>query len=323
MFGLKKNIYSIGIDIDDNNLKLVQLEKNGNGVRLVAGFNEARPEDIKTGSSNWQRWAIEAIRGLITTGNFQGKEITAAMPASEVYIEHMKMPKVKKNELDDTIFARIKQKLPFTPVQANLLMKYIPTDQENILVMATERELVNRYLAIYEMAGLTIKSIVIWPDALVNCYTRFFGRRQSDIDAVVMLVNVDSGSTNVVICRHNNILFARSIPIGIEKSDDPRLSTLVLELNSFKRQFCMLNRNNKIDRLIFFSTRISDRDICAAIAKQLEMPAQMGDCLAAVEMSPSFKNSNVMPKEGLTSAAIDRRDCRLNWSVAFGLSLAQ
>jgi Tfp pilus assembly PilM family ATPase len=149
MFGLKKNAYSIGIDIDESNLKLVQLEKSGNGVRLVAGFSEARPEDIKAGSGNWQRWAIESIRRLMTNGSFQGKNITAAMPAAEVFIEHIKMPKVKDNELDDAIFGRIKQKLPFEPVQANLLMKYIPTDQDNILVMVTGRELVNRYLAIY------------------------------------------------------------------------------------------------------------------------------------------------------------------------------
>ena len=324
MFGfLKKNAYSIGIDIDDNNLKIVQLGSSGNAAHLVAGFSQARPDEIKTGSSGWQRWAIESIRQMSSNGNFQGRAVTAALPAADVFIEHIKMPKVSDNQIEDAIFSKIKQKLPSSATQANTLIKCIPTEQDNILVMATDRELVNRYLAIYEKAGLAIRSICVWPVALISCYTKFFGRRQSDLNAVVMIVCVDAGCTNVVICRHKNLLFARSIPVGIGLVDDQtKISSLVLELTSFKRQFCSMHRNIQIERLLFFSSRASDRDVCAAMAKQMEMPAQMGDCLAAVEMSQSYNNKSAGGKEEYKYIAIDRRDCRLNWSVAFGLSLS-
>jgi Tfp pilus assembly PilM family ATPase len=324
MFGfLKKKSYSIGIDIDDDNLKMVQLENGNNTIRLVSGFSEPRPDEIKTGTGNWQRWAIDSIRQLSSNGNFMGKEVIAAIPAADIVIDHIKMPKVNDNQMEDAIFSKIKQKLPSSAVQANTLMKYIPTEQDNLLVMATDREMVNRYLAIYEKSGLTIKSIGVWPLALTNCYTRFFGRRQTDLNSVVMIVSVDSGCTNAVICRHKNVLFARSIPIGIGLVDDPaKISSLVLELTSFKRQFCSTYRNIQIERLIFFSSKASDRDTCASIAKQMEMPAQMGDCLAAVDMTHCHGSKVAANKEGCKYNVIDRRDCRMNWSVAFGLSLS-
>lgn len=326
MFGLvKKQIYSIGIDTSDDNLKLIQLQGFGKKICLLAGLSENRPEDIKPGSSDWQRWAIMTIGQLTSNGNFQGREVIGAMPSAEVFIDHIKMPKAKDCEMEDVIFSKIKQKLPFEPVQANTLMKCIPTEQENIIVIATERELVNRHLAIYEKAGLSIRSIGVWPVALTSCYTKFFGRRQSDLEAVVMLICMEANRTNAVICRHKKLLFVRSIPIGIEQLDDEaKMSSLVLELTSFKRQFSSVYRNIQIERLIFFSSRASDRDVCIKIAKQLEMPAQIGDCLAAVEMAHSFNpNRNGRSKAVQGGIAIDRRDCQLNWSVAFGLSLSE
>ena len=325
----------IGVDMGDDTLKLVQLRNNGKGVSLIADGSENRPADVKPGSGDWQRWAIEAIKKLTSNGKFRGRDVVAAIPASEVFIDHIKVPKIKDSfsnakkclwtpdeKLQEDILSKIKQKLPFEPDDA--MIKYIPAEEDNVLVIAAEREKIDRHLAIYEKANLAIKSMGVWPVALTNTYTRFFGRRSTDIEAVVMLTCIEENCTNVVICRHKNPLFARSIPIGAKqlegapKRDEGRLGTqtdemitrLVLELTACSRHFGSMHRKDKIERLIFLSGRTVDRDICETIAKQLEMPAQMGDCLAAVEIPNPY------------SLGIDRRGCQVNWATAFGLSLS-
>ena len=78
MFGLlKKHACSIGIDTCNDSLRLVQLENNGKGILLIAGATERPPEDVKPGSSTWQRWAIETMQKLTSNSNFQGKEVDA------------------------------------------------------------------------------------------------------------------------------------------------------------------------------------------------------------------------------------------------------
>jgi hypothetical protein len=62
--------------------------------------------------------------------------------------------------------------------------------------------------------------------------------------------------------------------------------------------------------LIFLSDRAVDRNVCATIAKQLEMPAQIGDCLKAVEIGDPC------------GPGVDRRGCKFSWATAFGLSLS-
>jgi Tfp pilus assembly PilM family ATPase len=320
----KSHAYSIGVDIGDDSLKLVQLGEDGNGISLIAGQSENLPEGVKAGSSQWQKWAIETIRQLTSKGGFQGKEVIAALPASEVYIDNIKMPKSDDNDVEEAIFSKIKQKLPFEPIQENTMIKYIPMEQDNALVIAAERKIIDRHLAIYEKVGLSIKSIGIWPTALANCYTKLFGRRKVDQEAIVMLVCIEANYTNVVICHHNNLLFARSLSTGLSQLNNKKsVNKLVLDLTECRRQFASMNPRGQVGRLVFLTSQTTiDKEMYVTIAKQLDIPAQVGDCLAAVEITePCRLGEGSENDKKATGTPIERRKCEVNWATAFGLSL--
>jgi len=306
---VKNHTYPIGVDMGEDTLEMVQLGHNGKGLYVVAGGSRNRPRDLKAGSSDWQRWCIEEIRNITREKRFRGKQIIAAAPAKEVFIEHIKVKPTDMDNLDKAAFEKVKDKLPFEANQA--VIKSIPAEDDNVLVIATHREKINRYLAIYEKTNLQIKSIGVWPIALTNTYVNFFGRRKSDVASIVMLLDIESNYTNLVICRHKNLLFARTIPIGANGLKfKEKLSRLVLELNGCKRQFNRLYKDTLIDRLIFLLRGELGKQTCTSIAKQLKIPAQIGDCLAAVEIpDPS-------------GSGIDRRESSINWSTSFGLSLS-
>jgi Tfp pilus assembly PilM family ATPase len=305
-----KKCNPIGIDIAYEGVRIAQLEAKGKAISLVAGGNKDRPEQIVPGSAEWQRWTIETIGELAANKYFRGKEVATAIPASDVIIDHIKMPKIKDDNLEHAILTRIRQKLPTEPDKA--MIKYIPTEDDNIMVIVIEREKINRYLAVYEKARLSIKSICIWPEALANSYTRFFGRRKTDIEAIAFLIDIEPNRTNAVICRHANPLFARSVPRGSNQlTNEETITRLVLELTGYRRQFGSMYPHKRIERVIFLSGHGTDKHICTTIAKQLELPAQMGDCLAAAEY----------PKYG-DECGVDRRGCKVNWATAFGLSLS-
>lgn len=318
MFGFtKSHQYSIGIDVNGDSVRLVQLAETGKSLALVAGRCRNRPEDIEPGSGSWQRWAIQSIRLFTSNGDFSGKNVSAAIPASDLFIDHLRVPKANDDKLDEVVFGKIKSKLPFEAVRERMMMKCIRTDNENVVVMAADRRIIERHLAIYEGANLNIKTMSVWPLALINCYTRFFGRRKSDLEAVVMLVSMENDCTNVVICKYNNLLFARSVPIGSKNFGEEGVATrLALELTGCRRQFSSTYRNSQLERVIFLTGRDVDKEVCATIAKQLEMPAQKGDCLAAVEIADSgclgmdASDKTISPK------------LQHNWTTAFGLSLS-
>jgi len=304
----------IGVDVGEDIVKVAQLTNNGKDISLIAAGSKSQPEDVKPGSGNWQRWVIDAVRQLTANGKFKGRHIVAAMPANDVFLDHLRMPKMKDGsgsdgKLQEIVLSKIKQKLPFEPDGA--MIKYIPAEENNVVVIATERKIIDRHLAIYENANLQIKSIAVWPMALINTYTRFFGRRKADIETVVMLIETCANRTNVAVCRHKNLLFACSIPIGAKQlDDDDVVARLVFELTACRRQFGSMYRKARIERAIFLSPQVASKNICATIAKKLEMPAQIGDCLAAVRITDP------------AGQGIDRRGCKVNWTTAFGLSLS-
>jgi len=323
MLGFSRNrAYSIGVDIEHDSLRLVQLADNGKGVKLLAGRSKECPGDITPGGGTWQKWAIQTIRLFTANGHFRGKDIAAAIPPADLFIDHVRIGRANDKKVDDVAFAKIKSKLPFEPVRDKVMIKCIRSVDDNFVVMAAERKIIDRHLAIYEKANLRIKTIAVWPLALINCYVKFFGRRESDLDSVVMLVCIEDARTNVVICRHRNLLFARSISIGAKQlGDDGAINRLVLELTGCKRQFSSIHRNDQIERLIFLTGRGTDRNICAAIAKQLEMPAQIGDCLAAVYISNPYR-LGIDRRTGTEDEAAPPAKQQINWATAFGLSLS-
>ncbi len=312
MFGFgKKHSYLIGVDLGNDCLKLAQLANGMEQTFLIAGQYVNRPADVTAGTARWQRWVIEVMRQATVDGHFKGKEVVAALPANEVFIDHLRWPKKFDGKIEEAIFAKIKQKLPFEPIEQNTLIKYIPAEQDNVIVLATERTVIDRHLAIYERAGLMLKSIGVWPVALASCYAQFFGRRKTDLDAIVMLLDIQADCTNMVIARHKNPLFALSVPIGAKqlKEEQSSVGRLVIDLTAGRREFLSLYKNVQIERLIFLSGLAVEADIYRTIAKQLEVQAQMGDCMAAVEINDPDR------------FGLERRNGTVSWALAFGLSL--
>ena len=314
MFGIglgKKQSYLIGVDLGNDCLKLAQLANGSEDTVLIAGQYVNRPADILPGTARWQRWAIDVMREATHDGHFKGKEVVAALPANEVFIDHIRWPKKFDGKIEDAIFAKIKQKLPFEPLQKNTVIKYIPMEQDNVMVLATERTVIDRHLAIYERAGLSLKSIGVWPVALAACYARFFGRRKTDLDSIVMLLDIQADCTNVAISRHKNPLYACSIPIGTKQLKDEKLiGRLVMELTACRRQFLSLYKSMQIERVIFLSGLAADPEVYRTIARQLEIQAQLGDCMAAIQMTDPDR------------LGLERRNTKVGWALAFGLSLS-
>ncbi len=311
MFGfLKKQACPIGIDVDDDRVKLSQLEDSGNGLVLVSGVSRERPKDTSTGSSKWQRWLLDTVIDLTQKNSFVGKDVVASVPPRELFIDHLKIPKGAKSKLEESFINKVKQRLPFDPEQA--VLKYIQSD-DNVLVMVTDREKIDHHLAVYEQAGLNLKSIGVWPMALAKTYVKFFGRRKTDVDSIAMILDIAEKHSNILITRHVNPLFAKSVQIGADDFvGEEAVKRFILELTACRRHFGSLYKKDRIERMIFLAgnnTSVTMQGNFAMIAKQLDIPAQMGNCMAVVEVS-DIRNG------------IERRGCNFSWAGSFGLSLS-
>ena len=319
MFGFsKKRICPIGVDLGSTYLRMAQLGMNGQEPFLVGAGLRAKPDTIETRSPAWQHWAIDAIKDIWHEAHFKSKDIVTALPSDDLFIEPVKVPRTTLDRVDETALPKVQKRLPFAA--ENALFQYVLLDQPetkgtdaDVLVIAAERETVNRHLAIYEKAGLNVVGINIWPTALIQSYSCFFCRRQNEKQRIAILLDVGTRHTNVVICRSDKLLFARVISIGYADLDsDSMIQRLLAEIDACIRYYEALPGSGVIERMVFLAGSGTSAGLCekiAELAQQMQVAAQVGDVLCAVEMNRG------------PACMIDRRNSRIDWATAFGLSL--
>ncbi|MBE0535673.1 MAG: pilus assembly protein PilM [Phycisphaerae bacterium] len=309
----------IGVDLGGTYLRMAQLGWTAKSVYLYAVGCEKKPDDIESGSADWQRWAAKATRDLAKKCGFKGRRIVTALPSQDVFIDEVRMARMSEDKTGEAVMAKVRQRLPFDGADA--MVKHVtvePAGSKNgevdVLVMAAARLKVDRHLAIYEKAALDIQVISVWPFAMANSFVEFFSRRRDEQDKVAMLMDVATDNTNIVICRNRDLLFARVIPMGFHHlTGDEAIGRLISEIDACSRYFESTCGGARIGRLVFLSGQHTDPRLCeklAEMARRMQIPAQIGDVLGAVEVRPAC------------ASFIERRDSQIDWSIAFGLSLS-
>ena len=232
---LTKTSCPIGVDLSYDSLKMAQLATSGEEMTVVSYGSSSCPSYDLPGGPQWQRWAIDAIRYTRANGQFRGKEIVVALPATDIFVDHLKCPKPSEGKLEDAVFSKIRHNVPSGWTRNSTAIGCLPTEQDTILVIAAQRAIIDRHLAIYERARLKVKSMAVWPLAMAACYARIFARGAGDFHSIVMLLDIQSDCSNVVVCRGGNPLLAYSIPIGVRQfRDTTEADRLAWELTACK-----------------------------------------------------------------------------------------
>lgn len=313
-----KKTYPIGIDLGSEYIRLAQLGRNKQGLFLQSAGVAAKPSEVDVKSPNWQRWAIETLKDIIRQEAFKGKNIVTALPADDLFIEPIKVPRSSLNRLKEIIPQKIQKHLPF-PAERAIYQHVIAefegnnTPETDVLAIAADRETVNRHLAIYEKAGLSIVGMSIWPVAMIRSFMGFFCRRSNEDSKAAMLLSIGNNHTNVVITCGANLLFARAVSIGhIQLEQGQMVQRLFSEIDACVRYFEAAAGNAQLERMLFFTGSGVSPVLCekvAELAQRLQISAQIGDVLSAVEINQG------------PECLIDRRNSRIDWAATFGLSL--
>ncbi len=320
MFGMNgKKICPIGVDLGSGYLRVVQLGQNEQGLFLQSAALRANPEDTEFRSAAWQHWAAETTRDLVRENDFRGKSVVTAIPSDDLFIDPIRISRSALKQINEILPQKLQHRLPF-PVE-NALFQHVvidageknDSDAVDILAISANREDINRHLAIFEKAGLEVAGISMWPTAMIKSFMSFFCRRKNEEDATAILINVGTNHTNVVITRGPNLLFARVMSIGyIQLEQGQMVQRLFSEIDACMQYFSDSAAAAPIGRIVFLAGTGASQTLCdklAGLAQKMQVAAQIGDVLSAVEINHS------------PECLIDRRNCKVDWATAFGLSL--
>jgi type IV pilus assembly protein PilM len=226
MFGFVKSIVAtnagpIGVDFGTDCLRMAQVQVSGGEPRIIAAASADVPSHIRNDAAARASFFIESARDLLSQGGFKGRRAILALPAAQMYIQHLRIPKMDDEAMKKALPWEARGKLPIDPTHAllrHIVAGEIYQDSEpknEVILMAAARETVNSMLSSAAKAKLDVIGMNVEPMALVDCFNHIY-RRKSDQTAINCFVDIGFKSTRAVIAEGTRILFARNIPIGGE-----------------------------------------------------------------------------------------------------------
>lgn len=232
MFLSKTSTYPLGLDISDLSLKLVQLNKVRDKIKIQALGKLNLPKGIITkGEIKDKPELIKAIKKIVsnpTFGKTSSEEVIVCLPESKTFIKLIEIQK-SPNALADIIGSEIEKHVPLAIGEIYYDWQIIKdsVDKYSVLIGAAPKEIVNQYTAMLDEAKLSPVALEIEPVAIARCLLKEeapnlkSGISEKKIKAGASLnyglIDIGADHTCMIFYSANTILFTASMPISGEK----------------------------------------------------------------------------------------------------------
>lgn len=206
---------SIGIDIGSKTIKIVELEKEGKGFKLMAsgavGYQGVLPVVSKDDKDLVP--LSDVIRKLHKEAHIRGKNVSVALPESLVFTRTIKFPMLTDQEIESAVKWEAEQYIPIPSAEAIIEHQIVERTEGSpggvsVLLVASPRSLVEKYIKLLQGAGLT--TIGVETEALA------LSRSLSPETGTVLILDFGAQSSDIVIVKDGMVRFSRSIPTAGE-----------------------------------------------------------------------------------------------------------
>lgn len=205
----------VGIDIGSKTIKIVELEKSGANFSLVAsgvvgysGITVDKMTDEKEMSS-----IAQVIKKLYVEAGIRSKDIVLSIPEPLAFTRTIKFPPLTDAEIASAIKWEAEQYIPIPVAEAVIQHTILKRSDAAgtgagviVLLVAAPRIIVERYVKVVQMAGLTVTAVETELIAIT--------RALAPTDKTVLLADLGGSSTNLAIADHGLLSFSRSLPIA-------------------------------------------------------------------------------------------------------------
>lgn len=203
---------SVGLDIGSKTIKLVEVSFDGGRNILksagVVGFVGTPVENVQDDKSYAS--LADAIKKLIHDTKVSTREVDLAIPESQSFTRVIKFPLLSDQEIASAVKWEAEQYIPI-PVSEAIIQHEIVERREKtsppevlVLLVAAPRALVEKYVKVASMAGLT--------SAAVETSLVAMTRALAPANQTAILMDMGARATSIAVVKNSQLVFSRTIP---------------------------------------------------------------------------------------------------------------
>jgi len=243
---------TLGLDLSDLTLKVVQLKKKKQGLSLVNFVKEDIPAGfIKGGEIKNEEELISILKEALKKikGEFsQKKQVICNLPEEKVFTRVIQLPLMKEEELDQAVKWETEAHIPLSIDEVYLDWQIIKRpndnlDHYNILIAAAPRFLIDSYLSFLKKSGL--EPIALEPESVAVVRSLI---KPNDFTPTI-IVDIGASGTNFVIFSTSSICFTSHIAISGQFFNQAIMKSLSVdekEANQLKIKIGLDEKEKKI-----------------------------------------------------------------------------
>ncbi|MCL4359669.1 pilus assembly protein PilM [Patescibacteria group bacterium] len=232
----------VGLDIGSHTIKVVELAHDKGKCTLLAAGSGRTPKNVLVSQDQKDREQLaETIKKLLKDTGIQSQTVNIALPESQVFTRIIETPQLSKVELSSAIKWEAEQYIPLPLDQVSVDFSILRdsratgTSKMDVLLVASPRTLIDRYLSILELADLSPNIV----ETEIIATTRSL-LQSASLVKTAMIVSLGAQTTDLSIIRQGILTFTRSISAGGEALSRALAQGLGFELSQaeeFKRAY--------------------------------------------------------------------------------------
>ncbi|MDO8451440.1 MAG: type IV pilus assembly protein PilM [bacterium] len=234
---------SLGLDIGSKSIKLIELGKDKGKIQLLAAGSTPTPQKSPgtTGTQEDTASYASSIKKLIRDAGVRSRSVFLALPESQVFTRVIQMPALSERELASALRWEAEQYIPLPLTQVNMDFsvlrdaKETGTNTMDILLVASPKSLLEKYLGYVELAGLNALGVETEIIAISRALTA-----SSKNVKTVMLFSFGAQTSDLAILRGGTIAFTRSISAGgdaLTRALSQGLGLELVQAEEFKKTY--------------------------------------------------------------------------------------
>ena len=225
------NLPYAGLDISDDAIHVVEYTRGSHGYTIHRfGKRDLAPGVVESGYIRDEKALTEAVTSLAK--ELKLSTIKASLPEERMYLFKTDVPTTDPDQIRQNIEFKLEENVPLKPADAVFFADLLSTkgEKNTVSVSVAPRELVNRYLKVFQSSGLSVMSLEIQAKAIARASV------PRDSLETVLLVHIMNKKTGLYVIANGITCFTSTILWGGEVVRGKNPNDLSDEIFSLRRE---------------------------------------------------------------------------------------
>lgn len=211
----------IGLDLSDRSVKIVQLSLSPPRRLLAFCWHDIPEGAITKGIVQDPKVVVTAIREAFARCRFPkriNEPVVASIPETQSFLRVITTPRMAEAELNEGIQWEVAHHIPFGMEKVYIDWQPVPatahatvSGKMEVLVGAAQRQLVDAFYETLQLLHVDVAALELESQAIVRALISPELRERQGL----LIVDIGTSATNVIVHDHGTIRFTASITKGI------------------------------------------------------------------------------------------------------------